>query len=144
MTGIDHCKINQSELYEHLKSLGNFFPTILKTTEQSDAYLREISSIQLEENLPPNTNNGNVVQLDIWWAAVFKTGPHINSSFGAMGDIYGPHVESSFSAMCDIIDKKANRLDVMTWCHYGSKIWFKIERNCFGSISLERSLVWPG
>ena len=46
-TAIGHCAS-----YACLKKLADFFPTILTSTEKTDNYLKEISTLQLDGSLP--------------------------------------------------------------------------------------------
>ena len=119
LNGLDPKLIRQSSTYNLLKNLAEYFPTILKTKEDHDKYLLEISNIQLDEQLPAlQDTEGVPLRLDHWWNKVFqsKKYPVLAKIVKACLSIFtGPHVESSFSKMNDIIYKKANRMDIATY-----------------------------
>ena len=114
LSGLDPSLLKHSTSYNLLKTLSEFF-----SAEDCEAYLKEISDVQLDENLPSTlTTNGGPVRLDHWWNQVFKSNkyPALSKIVKACLSIFsGPQVESSFSKMNDLIDKKANRMDSATY-----------------------------
>ena len=77
LTGLDPDVMGHSSAYVCLKRLSEYFPTILIDMEQKESYLREVSRMQLDEDLPPvKTDEHLPVQLDLWWAMVFKSGKY--------------------------------------------------------------------
>ena len=109
LSGLDPTAIGHSASYACLKKFADFFPTILTTTEKTNNYLKEISTLQFDESLPyALEENGVPVQLDLWWGKIFQTSnyPVLSQVFKACLSIFsGSHVESSFSLMSNIIDK---------------------------------------
>ena len=66
LSGIDPMALGHSVTYNYLKRLLEYFPTILMDSVQNESYLREISNIQLNENLSPAETDGHLpVQLDV-------------------------------------------------------------------------------
>ena len=119
LSGLDPTAIGHSASYACLKKLADFFPTILTSTEKTDNYLKEISTLQLDESLPPALEENDIpVQLDLWWANIFQISnyPVLFQVVKACLSIFsGPHVESSFSLMSNIIDKRSNRMNIDTY-----------------------------
>ena len=119
LSGLDPAAIGHSASYACLKKLADFFPTILTTTEKTDDYLKEISTLQFDESLPSALEENDVpVQLDLWWGKISQTSsyPVLSQVFKACLSIFsGPHVESSFSLMSNIIDKQSNRMNIDTY-----------------------------
>ena len=117
LTGLDPEVMGRSPVYVCLKRLSEYFPTILTDMEQKESYLREVSRIQLD--LPPVKTDENLpMQLNLWWAMVFKSGKYPTLSLivkACLSIFSGPHVEASFSRMNDIIDKKSNRMGIDTY-----------------------------
>ena len=67
LTGLDPEVMGHSSAYVCLKRLSEYFPTILTDMEQKESYLREVSRIQLDEDLPPVKTDENLpMQLDLW------------------------------------------------------------------------------
>ena len=101
--------IGHSTSYACLKKLADFFLTTLTSTEKTDYYLKDISTLQLHESLPSALEENDApVQLNLWWAKIFQTSnyPVLSQVVKACLSIFsGPHVESSFSLMSNIIDK---------------------------------------
>ena len=52
LSGLDPTAIGHPASYACLKKLADFFPTILTSTEKTDNYLKEISTLQLDGSLP--------------------------------------------------------------------------------------------
>ena len=119
LSGLDPTAIGHSASYACLKKLADFFPTILTSTEKTDNYLKEISTLQLDESLPPALEENDIpVQLDLWWANIFQISnyPVLFQVVKACLSIFsGPHVESSFSLMSNIIDKRSNHMNIDTY-----------------------------
>ena len=119
LSGLDPTAIGHSASYACLKKFADFFPTILTTTEKTNNYLKEISTLQFDESLPyALEENGVPVQLDFWWGKIFQTSnyPVLSQVFKACLSIFsGSHVESSFSLMSNIIDKQSNRMNIDTY-----------------------------
>eukprot|EP00111_Clytia_hemisphaerica_P013916 TCONS_00040959-protein len=119
LAGLDPNHIVSGKSYIHLKTLSDFFPTILGSEEDRELYLNEVSRIQLDDGLPSTTNEaGKDIRLDHWWNKVFLTKkyPVLSKVVKACLSIFtGPQVESSFSKMNDIIDRKSNRMNVETY-----------------------------
>ena len=66
LSGPDPTAIGHCASYACLKKLADFFPTILMSTEKTDNYLKEISTLQLDESLPSALEENDVpVQLDL-------------------------------------------------------------------------------
>ena len=97
LTGLDPEVMGHSSAYVCLKRLFEYFPTILTDMEQKESYLREVSRIQLDEDLPPVKTDENLpMQLDLWWAMVFKSGKYPTLSLivkVCLSIFSGPHVE---------------------------------------------------
>ena len=73
LSGLDPTAIGHSASYACLKKLADFFPTILTSTEKTDNYLKEISTLQLDESLPPALEENDIpVQLDLCGQIFFK------------------------------------------------------------------------
>lgn len=99
--------------HSHLLKLYPFFK--FTCISQNDNYTAEISSYQIDKNLP-EFNIGD--RLDVWWNLIFKTNryPTLSKVVKAALSIFtGPQVEASFSMMNDIIDKRSNRMDITTY-----------------------------
>ena len=109
LSGLDPTAIRHSASYACLNKLADFFLTILTSTEKTNNYLKEISTLQFDESLPSVLDENDVpVQLNLWWAKIFQTSnyPVLSQVVKACLSIFsGPHVESSFSLMSNIIDK---------------------------------------
>ena len=119
LTGLDPEVMGHSSACVCLKRLSEYFPTILTDMEQKESYLREVSRIQLDEDLAPVKTDENLpMQLDLWWAMVFKSGKYPTLSLivkACLSIFSGPHVEASLSRVNDIIDKKSNRMGIDTY-----------------------------
>ena len=119
LSGLDPTAIGHSTSYACLKKLADFFPSILMSTEKTDNYFKEISTLQVDESLPSALEENNVpVQLDLWWAKIFQTShyPVLSQVVKACLSIFSaPHVESSFSLISNIIDKRSNRMNIDTY-----------------------------
>ena len=75
LTGLDPDVMGHSSAYVCLKRLSEYFPTILTGMEQKESYF--LSQIQLDEDLPPVKTDENLpMQVDLWWAMVFKSGKY--------------------------------------------------------------------
>ena len=109
LSGLDPAAIRHSASYACLKKLADFFLSILTSTEKTNNFLKEISTLQFDESLPSTLDENDVpVQLNLWWAKSFQTSnyPVLLQVVKACLSIFsGSHVESSFSLMSNIIDK---------------------------------------
>ena len=66
LTRLDPEVMEHSSVYVCLNCLSEYFPTILTDMEQKESYSREVSQIQLDEDLPPVKTNENLpMQLDL-------------------------------------------------------------------------------
>ena len=119
LSGLDPTAIGHSTSYACLKKLADFFPAILTSTEKTDSYLKNISTLQLDESLPSALEENDVpVRLDLCWAEIFQTSnyPVLSQVVKAcLSDFSVPHVEFSFSLMSNILDKRSNRMNIDTY-----------------------------
>ena len=66
LTRLDPEVMEHSSVYVCLKRLSEYFPTILTDMEQKESYSREVSQIQLDEDLPLVKTDENLpMQLDL-------------------------------------------------------------------------------
>ena len=132
LSGLDPTAIGHSASYAFLKKLADFFPTILMSTEKTDNYFKEISTLQLDESLPSALEENDApVQLDLWWAKIFQTSNYLVLSQvvkACLSIFSAPHVESSFSLMSNIIDKRSNRMNIDTCNKLYTFLFFRV--NC--------------
>ena len=106
LSGLDPTAIGHPASYACLKKLADFFPTILTSTQKTNNYLEEISTLQLDESLPYALEKNDVpVELDLWWAKIFQTSnyPVLSEVVKACLSFFsGLYVDPSFSLMSNI------------------------------------------
>ena len=119
LSGLDPWLLKCSTSYNLLKILSEFFLNILDFATDCVRYLKDISEIQVDENLPSTlTSNGSPVRLDHWWNQVFKNNkyPALSKIVKACLSIFSePQVEPSFSKVNDFIDKKSTWMGIATY-----------------------------
>ena len=93
-----------------MKTLRNFFPTVL-TTDECSSYDREVEQYHCS-TIPVFDDIG----LDVWWNGLSAKYPTMSKVIKACLSIFtGPRVEQSFSYMNDVRDPSSDRMSISTF-----------------------------
>ena len=116
----------------YLDKLIDFVKNVLNE-EEKDSYQNEVLKYTIDEDLPafkpsPHSNGqGHQVRIDVWWGEVLKTGRFPNLAkliLAVLSCFSGPIVESSFNAMGDILDKRTFNLHMESYKGYQTVQYF--------------------
>lgn len=97
---------------KRLNSLGDLLSVVLTKEEQVE-YSREVRGYNIDNKLHIQHE-----QLDLWWAAVEKSGKYHASAKVALASascFHGPQVEAAFSSVGNILDENAASMKIETY-----------------------------
>ncbi|GBO02812.1 hypothetical protein AVEN_69588-1 [Araneus ventricosus] len=87
--------------------------------EEEMQYSLDVHLYQVDKFLPSYTDeHGNILQIDLWWAAVFRSNKYCALSKmvrAILSCFLFPQVESSFSMMGDVLDKESGNMKIETF-----------------------------